>query len=170
MSVVIEFTGNQNLFFRPLSRTLRGRLDFKAMEEDGAVKLARLYGAIPGQRMSLDDKGNAILEEPLHEQENEQLAAKLKARGNSLPPAREEFQKVDVPSWAYWLRRAIESGHAVILEGELPEAEGVVRKDYFHAPVQDARDELAKKQLAAQLAVMTPAQRKDYEKILSELS
>lgn len=132
MVATIEF--NKNYFFKPLARSLRGRLDFRAIP--GGHKLAAEWPEpIPGQRLELDPKAKTItLLEPLHEH---RYASKIRQRGEELEPAVQRLKVDDFRSWTWHAARAVASGMATVVEGKLPspeaieaEADGEIRRNY----------------------------------------
>jgi hypothetical protein len=130
MKVEIEIASSlgRALFFLPLNRTLRGRLDLNAIRQ--ARDLADKFPSpLPGLVLGLDtDNGSAWLRDPLYDAEHASSRDALSKMGFGFGPAREEFQSVDLPTWAYWLRQAVAGGHARVISGEVPNVEGLVRK------------------------------------------
>lgn len=137
-SIEVDGPLNENLSFRPLQKTLRGRFDWQRCGDPEALRLGMSFGGvpIPGQRIQFDaDAGKAAIVEPLHDTEHAALAEKIKSKGFKLAPAREEFANLDANTWAFWISRAIECGLAKLVSGKLPEFDAdTARKDFIFAP------------------------------------
>lgn len=156
--VEIEVSGpkNENLFFGPLMRRVRGRYELaRTTQHDGkATSLAnRITSAIPGQRIGLNvESGEAYIVEPLRGDDYEALRNKL-LKKTRLAPAREDCGKVDLATFVYWLRRLVESNKAVVVVGDLPEQpKGKVKKSFFSTERKSSDERLAEaieKQTAA---------------------
>lgn len=158
IEIEIDGKNNQTLYFRPLQRRIRGRFDLHRVKEPNAGRLFNSWPEpIPGQRLSLNmDTGEAAIVEPLQAPENAALKAKIEAQGQSIAPAREEMT-VDVPTWAFWIKGAVEAGAARVVEGILPEViEGKPRKRFHSNEVADPIDRLtAAIELQAELQAET---------------
>jgi hypothetical protein len=146
-AVEIEIDGphNENLAFRPLQRNVRGRFDMARIGEPMAkVKAADWPTPIPSQRLGIDPDGNGYLIEPLHDAEHAALREKIEKRGKRLEPKVQEFAAIDVPSWLYWMKSAVEAGLARVTKGKLPaKIEGDIRKDFILAkPDPNSTDKL----------------------------
>lgn len=148
-TITIEATGPQNacLFFAPLKRAIRGRFDaLRATRYDaGAVKLLTEWPQpVPGQRLRLNlDTGEASVIEPLHEAEFAAIRAKIERTGRLEPSA--QPTPAHVPTWLYWMKRAVESGMAVVVEGKLPdEIDGEPQLSFFSRPRVSETARLAK--------------------------
>lgn len=164
----VEFVGNRDHYFRPMGRVIRGRLETSAMPERGAADLAREFPSVPGMILGLSDDGAAYLREPLCELANAGLRKKLEKRF-IIADEREDLGKADLPTFVWWIGKAIEAELARIVRGTLPEVKGRVRKNFLHAERKDPARELQRMQLAAQLALMNKEQRREYERLLAEL-
>jgi hypothetical protein len=142
----IEVVGphNENLFFRPLGRTVRGRFDLNLVKEPLArMKVVDWPQPIPGQRIGVDPvAGEGYIAEPLHDDEHRAARERIAARGQSLPPAREAFPAVDVATWLWWLKTAVERGLARIVKGELPATiKGPVQRSFLLAAPRETRED-----------------------------
>ncbi|MGD9649137.1 MAG: hypothetical protein AB7U73_25725 [Pirellulales bacterium] len=129
VEIEVSSSLGQSLFFLPLNRVLRGRLNLDAMKHtrDLADKFPH---PIPGLVVGLDpETAKAWVRDPLYDAEHS--AARAQLSSFSLGPAREEFAGVDVATWSYWLRNAVASGSARVVSGELPEVNGLARKSIF---------------------------------------
>ena len=137
VAVEIEIDGshNENLHFRPLQRAVRGRFDFMRIGEPMAkVQAAQWPTAIPGQRLGIDADGTGYVVEPLHDDEHALIKEKIEKQGMKLEPELQIFDGIHLPSWQYWLKRAVESGLATIVSGKLPDKiEGKPRKNFILA-------------------------------------
>jgi hypothetical protein len=148
IEIEVDGTRNENLLFLPLARRVRGRFEFRRVKEPLAMVKATGWPGdmtIPGQRMQLNlETGAGYILEPLHDAEHVATADKIRREGFALAKAREEFKAVHVPTWLYWIKRAVESGTARVVQGKLPEkVEGKPRTDFFGAhPTEDPRDKL----------------------------
>jgi hypothetical protein len=172
VEVAVENDRNANWFCLPLGKKLRGRIDFLRAND---LSLAREYPqGVPGQRLSVDtDTGEAVVIDPLHEPGNAAVRDKLARRFNvDACPAREPVRRADVASLLYWLKRAVAGGLVRVVRGTLPDkVDGAVRKRYLYGdePTRDDEDRLLKRQeLAAKLAMMTPKQREEYDRLLAD--
>lgn len=137
---------NANLFFRPLSKNIRGEFnarDFR--DKEMGELLASWPEPIPGQRIGLDlETGTAYVAEPLHEDRHEALRNKIGKSGFGIPKAKEAYQDVHVATWLYWLKSAVESGHAKVVKGALPETiEGDPKLDFITRTVKTSNEQLA---------------------------
>lgn len=170
LEVEVEGPLNENLSFRPLQRTLRGRWDWtKCASPDAHRHGVVTYGGlpIPGQVLGIDTASSrGYLREPLHEPAHAALAEKIKTKGKRLPPAREDFEGVHVPTWLFWIAAAVRAGLARVVSGKLPDAidESGVRKDFLFAPPKPSERD----RLSAALENMAAAQHAQTE-VLSKL-
>lgn len=145
-TVVVEISGplNESLRFVPLGRSIRGKFDFSRVKNPDAMR-ARLAWAdtIPSQRIGLDAAaGVGFIQEPIHDDPH--LVAVATQRGLRLAPRVEEFPNCDVPTWSFWLKRAVQSGLARVVSGTLPEVEGEPRTNTVLPPRQETNaDRLA---------------------------
>lgn len=144
--VEIEIDGpcNENLMFRPISRSVRGRFDFMRIGEPMAKVKAVEWVPIPSQRLGINDKGVGYILEPLHDPEHEALRSKIEKMGYRFDPPRTTFTEIDYVSWMFWLKAAVDSGLAKITVGELPtKIEGFPRKNFILAePEKSSGDKL----------------------------
>jgi hypothetical protein len=167
MQVTIEACGrNSSLFFPPLQRRVRGRFDVRQIAEPEAARLFNRWPEpIPGQRLELNtDTGAAAITEPLHDPAHRQTRLKVEQEW-SLPPAREVFSEVDVPTWLYWIKRSVDAGLARVVSGQLPEkVSGKPRVRFFSQEQDDPRDRLIRT-LTGLLVANLPA---DKRRLLDE--
>jgi hypothetical protein len=117
---------NNNVWFPPLSRRLRGHFSFMATGLPDALRLIPAWGdIIPGQQIHLGpETRTARLVEPLYQPDFAQARRTIENRGSQLPPAEETFANVHLGTWAFWLARLVASGLARVLRGELPRDAG----------------------------------------------
>ena len=147
-AVEVEIGGplNECLSFRPLpGRLVRGRYDLNRVAEPLAkLKSAEWPVPVPGQRIGVDAEGIGYLAEPLHSPEHKPLREKIERAGMRLEPELTTFEGVDVVSWLYWLKRAVEGGIARVVKGALPDKiDGKPRKNFIMAePEPSAVDKL----------------------------
>ena len=145
LELEIDGQHNENLHFRPLQRSIRGRFDFNRVAEPMArLKAANWPSPIPSQRLGIDADGVGFVVEPLHDDEHAATREKIEARGMKLEPKLQTFESIDLPTWLFWLKRAVESGIAKIVSGKLPDKiDGVARKNFIlNEPEQSAADKL----------------------------
>ncbi|MEQ8790252.1 MAG: hypothetical protein RIC55_28410 [Pirellulaceae bacterium] len=146
-AVEIEIDGpsNEALHFRPLQRSIRGRFDMNRIGEPMArVAATKWPTPIPSQRLGIDANGNGYLIEPLHDIAHAPTREKIDKTGKALEPARQTFDNIDLCTWAFWLRRAVEGGLARVVSGKLPEVEGTPRMNFIlHDPGPSQTDTLA---------------------------
>jgi hypothetical protein len=173
IEIEVDNAQNGQLHFLPIGRSLRGRFDpARDTEPQARLLLIDYPRGVPGQRLALDaDAGTAWLTDGLHDAEHKEAREKLKRKGYALPPEREELtlQKGDVPTWLYWIKRAVESGLARLVRGKLPDKiEGPVKKS-FVVPERkpDQKDATIAKLTALLLAKLSPAERRQVEEIMA---
>ena len=151
--VEIEIDGphNENLIFMPIgAKRVRGRFDWRRVREPLAAITAARWpagGVIPGQRIGLDlETGTGFVVDPLHDDANALTRERIVGQGLALPPARQEFPSVHVPTWLHWIKRAVEAGLAKIVTGALPaKIEGEPKLSFFGNPTVDPRDAMIDK-------------------------
>lgn len=138
--VEVEVCGpnGQQLVFAPIGRSLRGYVDFSQAKSKSAMSLRdRWPDPIPGQVLGIGEDGAKYVREPLYEPRYSATRKRIDARCVELPPERETFDSETAETWLYWLRRAVDSGLARIIKGELPAIESFpadVKKDFIFAP------------------------------------
>lgn len=171
IEVAIQNDMNANLFFRPIGRSIRGRFDYLKVKETLArEKLDSFPEGIPGQRLAINPQnGEAFVIEPLHSPEHAELKSKLEKSGYSFAPAREKIETPHVPSWLFWLKRAIESGLAKLVAGRIPETiEGKPRRDFLHPERKPSKAEKQQQRmLAFMVAKLSPAERKAFDDFMA---
>lgn len=136
---------NGNLYFPPLMRTIRGRFDFLRVKE----KMARMteWPVIPGQLLHVNTATGAMhVEDPLHEKDHAEARKRILARGQTLPPAREDITGVDVPTMLFWMHNAVQSKAAKVISGTFPDKLPGKPKTRFHSQedLPGGADELAR--------------------------
>jgi hypothetical protein len=139
--VEADTPSNCDLFFPPLNRSLRGRFEFRRIPEPKAAMLAAQWPEteIPGQRVEIDSAtGKAAVVDPLYEARHEATRRKAEKAGWTLGPAREEIEAVDVSAWLRWIKRAVDSGLARVVQGTLPEKLPEVKKSSRGSDPRDA--------------------------------
>jgi hypothetical protein len=146
LEVEVDTPTNANLIFLPIGgKKVRGRFDWRRVKEPLAAMAAARWpdgGVIPGQRIGVDlDSGTGFIVDPLHEAEHALTKEKIVAQGLALPPARQDFAGVHVPTWLHWIKRAVEAGLAKIVTGTLPAIiDGTPKTTFFHNATPDPRD------------------------------
>lgn len=149
--IEVEVAGpnGRRLHFTPAGRPVRGLLDFASAQTKSALSLRdRWKTPIPGQVLGVDvGTGDKYIREPLHEPKYATLRQVIAKRSLSLAPEREDFESETTESWLYWMRRAVDSGLARVIKGELPPLDSFpanVKKDFIFAPPPPtANDRLA---------------------------
>ena len=180
----IEFGNDkgQDCLFYPALSKLRGKLDFVVMQQHNP-EVGKLYGkfqqGIPGQRVRIDpERGEAFIIDPLSEPQHDATRKTIKELIGevSFRPARDrkELRAEEVPTWLYWMRRAVEAGAAKVTEGRLPDdaaCAGARKRFFSNEPPPNPLDLLAqllRVNIMATIATMTDAQRKTFEKLRAE--
>lgn len=143
LEVEVDSPRNDSLHFLPASKRVRGRFDLgRACKTSGAAgKLMNDWpDPIPGQRIGINLRTHeGYIAEPLHEAEHLANRQRIEERKMRLPAERQSFNNCHLPTWLYWLKRAVEAGLARVVKGELPETiEGEPRKSFHmtHQPDQ----------------------------------
>jgi len=144
LTVEIDGEQNQNVYFRPLLRKVRGRFDLHRCREPNAGKLhAKWPQPIPGQRLELNlDSGEAFVVEPLWEEKFAALRETIEASGQKLTDERQAV-KADVSTWIYWLKSLVETGKAKLLSGSFPRLDSEPQKRFHSIEQPDPLDRLA---------------------------
>jgi hypothetical protein len=149
---------------------VRGRcLGSRFRDKEERFTMMEEWPDVPGQRLRLDtDKGTAAVVEPLQADEHAALRSKLTAKAFAIPQALEEFASAHVPTWLYWMKRAVETKLARIVRGQLPDKiDGTPRKQFLHAThVPDPRDRRIDQLLTLLLAKLSPAEKKQFAELL----
>jgi hypothetical protein len=123
-AIEIEIDGphNEALHFRPLQRSVRGRFDLNRMAEPMArMKSAEWPLPIPSQRIGIDPDGTGYIVEPLHEPGFAPIRERIEKAGQRLEPALQTFDAVHLPTWLFWICRAVQCGIARVVSGKLPD-------------------------------------------------
>ena len=136
LEIEIDGPRNEALLFAPLQRSIRGRCDLMRLGAPECILEAQKWpGPIPSQKLGIDPDGNGYLEEPLHAPEFSPHRERIeKKMGMKLEPAVQEFPGIHLPSWLFWIKRAVESGIAKVTKGKLPDViDGKPRLNYVLA-------------------------------------
>lgn len=154
IQIEVRNPGNRGLLFKPTQTQVRGAIDFVSTKDPELYRLGMDFDGktIPGKRIVLDvEKGEGAIYDPLALQENEALAAKLRAKlsgpikGSDITFAEpKKYEKVHAATWLYHMRRAVEAGHAVVISGDInTPVEGEPQREFLHRrePVKDKRDD-----------------------------
>ena len=114
-----------NVLFRPIMAKCRCRIDLSRARTTTARKARDAWPEpIPGERVCIDfATGKKWIRDPLHDDEHEELRAKVLLRGWKLPPKRVEYDSESVVTWVYHLRKLVDAGSARVIVGELPPVE-----------------------------------------------
>jgi len=140
----------RKLFFRPIGRAIRGRVDFSTGESERSFRLKKAWPEpVPGQILGINlDTGEKYVREPLHDNEQTNNRQRVLGRGLALPPERVPFESESLVTWAYWLAKAIESGDLRIVRGKLPSIDsldGEPRKHFITEPQQNKTADVMEK-------------------------
>lgn len=174
--IEIDSEANTSLHFGPLGRRLRGGLDLTRTLDIGAAEIRGAWPEpIPGQRLELyASERRAVVVDPLgaegdpRQERNRQRIREAKFK---LPAAREEIDGVDVPTFAYWMRRAVEGGHARLVSGKIPDTAGEKVRLRFHTQEQaDPRDKMLNTLVGVLMASLPKDARDRAERMIAELS
>ena len=144
LAVEIDGPQNQNLYFRPLMRAVRGRFDLHRVREPNAGRLHSVWPEpIPGQRLELDlVSGEGAIVEPLHEERYSAIREKIESSGQKIAPEREVFEQRDLVTWVYWMQGLVTSGKAKLVKGEFPKLSGKPRTRFHSTEHPDPIDKL----------------------------
>lgn len=158
------------VWFPPLQRALRGEIKVSELL-DASRELDRQFAApIPGVVIGLTGDGIGYLRDRLAEPGNAAVKAKIEALGHTLGPARESVGPIDLPTWAFWMRRLVEAKLARVVSGQLPEKiEGRPRKRFVAPDQPDPRDNLLRTLTALLAAKLSPAERETFDSTLADL-
>lgn len=166
IEVEVDADRNRNLYFVPLERSVRGRFDWKRVADRHSAELRDKWGEepIPGQRILVDvDKSAGSLVEPLHNYP--EIKRRIEERGETLPPERQTFTNIDVNEWLYWLRLAVDSGKASLLNGELPQS--VPHRPKRFGQSKSTTDRLSEALVAVLYAGLSEKQRKEVAELVA---
>jgi hypothetical protein len=162
--IEIEVDGPRNdcLYFQPAATRIRGRFDMNRVAEPNARAALNVWPEpIPGQRIRVNvSTGESFIIEPLYEQQFRRIREKLEKKSMQLPaesvPIKESLATV-----LFWVKRAIESGYARLVSGELPKhVDGEPKKTFNFTPPVDP---------VAKLAVAIEEQTKTISELLRAL-
>lgn len=145
-SVEIEVSGprNEQMYFRPLQRNVRGRFDFHKCQDLDKLLADKWPVPLPGQRLGIDSSGVGYVLEPLHAEEHRALREAIEKLGFKLEPERQEYRVEDENSWAFWIARAVECGIARVTQGTLPKYDrDEAQKNYVIRREPERTDKLA---------------------------
>ena len=122
VTLAVEGPHNECLHFRPINQRLRGRFDYLRDTEPAARLAAGDWtDDIPGIRYGYDfERRCGFVHDPLNDPEFSHVRERIEALGFKPGPVRKEFPDADAATWLYWMRRAVEAGLAVVIEGKLP--------------------------------------------------
>lgn len=164
-AVEIEIASPQNrqYFFPPVGKPLRGRIDFSLSRTKTNEARRQVWPeVIPGMILGMSPDGKSMyLREPLYDEEHAKIRKKAEGKGQFLGEKLQEFQGHTPRTWAYWMARAVESGAARVVKGNLPTAESLEgprqcpkhderfpRKDFLFAPKERNPNELLAEAIA----------------------
>ncbi|WP_439629132.1 hypothetical protein [Gemmata sp.] len=155
VTIEIKNPGNRSYLFKPLMQSVRGAIDFQSSRDPEWYALGMEFGGkpIPGQRIMLDiETGRGVVFDPLLLPENAATADKLRAmlsgpvKGSGIKFAEpKESTGVHAATWLWHMRRAVESGCAVVVSGDInAQVDGVPQTEFLHKRPQptDRRDDI----------------------------
>ncbi|MCA9109888.1 MAG: hypothetical protein KDA52_08085 [Planctomycetaceae bacterium] len=152
--VEIEIDGpcNEELRFRPLQRNVRGRFDLMRINEPMAKVKSGEWTPIPSQRLGIDGDGFGYIEEALHDEQHAPLKEKIEKKGMTLEPPLQTFDGIDVPSWLFYMKRAVEAGIAHVTKGKLPDVVDAkaVKRNYLMADTEPSSTDKMAEAMQAQ--------------------
>lgn len=154
IEIAIDTPKNGELFFRPISRRVRGTFDSKRLSFGRNDAMAKWPDQIPGQILGVNvETGVGYIVDPLHDPANELLKAKVEKSLGKVPPAREDFRDIDMATWLHFIKKAVHSGTARLVRGSLPDVlPGKPRLDFItktRKPLADALTEVLDRFAAA---------------------
>jgi len=146
IEVEVDSSTNDNLHFAPLQRRVRGRFDYNRDTEPKAkLRTGEWPHPVPGQRIALDlTAGTGSIIEPLREPEARIMREKIERSGMGIAE-NETFTGIHVPTWLYWIKRAVESGLArIVNNAKLPDKiDGEPQLSFITRPRKNPNDRLA---------------------------
>jgi len=81
--------------------------------------------------LGIEPDATGYVREPLHDEQFAPIRERVLAKGVSLEPAIQTFETIDLASWLFFIKRAVEAGIAKIVKGELPaKIDGKIRYNY----------------------------------------
>lgn len=169
IEVEVGATRNCNLLFPAIGKRIRGRFDpVLASRTDGQAPsiVNDFQHPIPGQVLGLDmETGVGYIRDRLHDEENAVLRKKLEKK-HRLPADRQEFRNVHVPTWLFWIKRAVECGACVVIAGNLPDETS--EEPQFATPLAKASQ--TRKSPTAKLTEAIDRQTAMFERVLLKLA
>ncbi len=125
--VEVEFCSHRrwNLLFRPIMAKVRCRIDM-AMGRSARERALQQHWKepIPGVRACIDlATGKKWLRDPLHDEEFEEVRARILNKKFELPKKKIEYDSESVVTWVYHLQKLVDAGSARVIVGELPPVE-----------------------------------------------
>lgn len=144
VEVEVAAQNGRKLFFRPIGRAVRGRVNFADIDQKRAKRWPE---PIPGIILGLNlETGEKYMRDPIHDDEYTSVRQRILHNGYQLPPSREEFDSESLATWVYWLQRAVDGGCARVIKGQLPAVEsieGEPRKSFISNPRRNPNANMA---------------------------
>jgi len=160
-TIVLEIASknNANYVWNPTQDTLRGRYCLHNLKgQSSIIGLFNFPDTIPGIRVVIKPREKlAKIYDPL--EQNKELLNEINKVNKSIfhsevthyPEKKYELRDNDhVATWLYWAFRAVDSGHAIVLEGELPNLKQIAS---IGVPQREFYDTVAKRKTPEPLAV-----------------
>jgi hypothetical protein len=148
VEIEVDGTHNEAMFFAPLQKSIRGRFDLMRMGEPMArIAAADWPQPIPSLKLGINAEGNGYITEPLHDAEYTATREKILKKGMTLEPKITEIPGIDLPTWCYWIKRAVEDGLAKVVAGQLPDKiDGKPRTNFIvNDPPENPMDRLVQR-------------------------
>ena len=129
LEVEVDTPTDNHLFFGPIGRAIRGRLDLMrvARRDPDAIRLTTEFPeGVPGQRIVIDlASGACSIRDPLHDAEWTGCREALEKRDFTIPPTMESFNGARKADWLWAVSRALRDGYCRIVRGSLPADLGI---------------------------------------------
>lgn len=170
MNIEVEFNfKNQDWYFPPLDRNIRGEFQLQRVAEPTAMSFRDKIPDLPAQIVGIDGTTGYVVE-PI--QKLPLLKRDIERKGFELEPERAEFPDIDVDAWLYWMRAGIQAGTVVLKKGKLPETINYTPPENPLAPPPKRGDALKREifrkepAVAAQYLEWPESKRKEWEALV----
>lgn len=179
IEIEVDTGTNGDLLFHPLGERVRGRFDLLNVSGDTTALRDDFRKGVPGQVIAFDPATNTgYVREPLHSTEHAETREAIAKRQNRSPDvlgrevgfgqAVKEFRGAHAGTWLGWMRRAVASGLARVVNGKLPEIDPAdMKKELHFTPRSDPKDATINQLLALLTAKLSPQERKDLASVLA---
>lgn len=135
VEIHIRSRAGSQVYFRPIGRPVRGYIDTAEFRTDIGQALKKVWAEpVAGQVLGVNfGTGEKYLREPLHDPKHRFVKEKIEGKGLRIPEPMESFKSENMATWLYWMKRAVESGDAELIEGEFPSLDSLnepIRKTF----------------------------------------